>query len=117
MLRKTAFGLALATGTLMAIGAMPAAQAQDRELITNGPQASGGDFGHWSAHRNVIESHQYERLLESNRGFREARMRKECGPITDPRLHEQCLSSFRQDEPAMGSSRQPRNWSGRDAGE
>jgi hypothetical protein len=26
--------------------------------------------------------------------FRQARMRKECGPITDPQLHHQCLESF-----------------------
>ncbi|MBV9828128.1 MAG: hypothetical protein JO001_21045 [Alphaproteobacteria bacterium] len=107
MMRKTAFGLAFAAGALIAVGAMPVAQAQDRELITNGPQASGGDFGHWSAHRNVAESNQYERLLESNRGFREARIRKECGPITDPRMHQQCVASFHQDEPSMGSSDEP----------
>ena len=34
------------------------------------------------------------RLLETNRGFREARMRKECGPITDQELRQQCLASF-----------------------
>jgi hypothetical protein len=31
-------------------------------------------------------------------------MRKECGPITDPELRQQCLASFHQDEPYMGSS-------------
>jgi hypothetical protein len=94
MFRKTATGLAFATGCLIAMGAMPGAHAQDRQLITNGPQASRGDFGDWSARRNVIESNQYERLLQSNSGFRQARMRKECGPINDPQLRDQCMASF-----------------------
>jgi hypothetical protein len=97
MFKKTATGVAFAAGCLIALGAMPRAQAQDynRELVTNGPQADPGDMrGHWAAHRNVVESHQYEGLLQSNSKFRQARMNKECGPITDPQLHQQCLSSF-----------------------
>ena len=73
--------------------------------MTNGPQTSPGDTSpSWSAQRNVAESAQYDRLLETNRGFRQARERKECGPITDPQLRQQCLSSFHQDEPYAGSS-------------
>jgi hypothetical protein len=65
------------------------------ELITNGPQISPGDnSGEWSAQRNVAESRSYERLLHTNRGFRQARIRKECGPIDDPTLHQQCVASF-----------------------
>ena len=75
------------------------------EVVTNGPQTNPGDMTpSWSARRNVIESQHYDRLLETNRGFRQARMRKECGPITDPELRQQCLATFRQDEPYMGSS-------------
>lgn len=48
----------------------------------------------WSAHQNVINSRHYTRMLESDRAFREARMRKECGPISDPRLHQSCIASF-----------------------
>ena len=85
--------------------APPAAGTGGTEMVTNGPQATPGDnSSSWSARRNVTESRQYDRLLETNRGFREARMRKECGPITDPQLRQDCLASFRQDEPAMGSS-------------
>jgi hypothetical protein len=51
----------------------------------------------WSAPQNVIESKQWERLLQTNSAFREARMCKECGPITDPQLHQSCLASFDQD--------------------
>lgn len=72
------------------------------EVITNGPQ--GSPPSNWSAQQNVRESQRYDRLLESSRAFREARMRRECGPITDPDLRQQCLASFHQDEPYSGSS-------------
>ena len=57
-----------------------------------------------SARQNVIQSQHYDRALETNRGYRQARMRKECGPITDSELRQSCLASFNQDEPAKGSS-------------
>ena len=47
-----------------------------------------------SAAQNVRESQQYEQLVCSNPAFRERRMREECGPITDPQLHQSCLASF-----------------------
>src|ERR1700676_4562462 len=106
MIKKTVTSLAFAAGCVLALGAMPAAHAQvyQNELVTNGPQASRGDFGDWSARRNVIESAHYDRLLQTSRGFRQARIRKECGPISDPQLHEQCMASFDQFEPAMVGS-------------
>lgn len=65
------------------------------KVITNGPQVSPGDTSlSGSARQNVIESKQYERLLQTNRAFREARMRKECGSISDPQLHQSCIASF-----------------------
>jgi hypothetical protein len=75
-----------------------AAGTGNTDVVTNGPQ--GSPPPDWSARRNVIASEHYDRLLESNRGFRQARMRKECGPVTDPQLHQQCLDSFAQYEPA-----------------
>ena len=108
MISKTVTSLAFAAGCLIASGAMPAhAQYYNPEVITNGPQASGGDFGDWSARRNNMESAQYDRLLETSAGFRHARMRKECGPIGDPQLRDQCLASFQQYEPAMVGSSMP----------
>jgi hypothetical protein len=111
MLLKTATCLAFATACLTAAATLPAAAqmaappAPNTEVVTNGPQANPGDMSpSWSARQNVIQSEHYDRLLETNRGFRQARMRKECGPITDPELRQQCLSSFGQDEPYMGSS-------------
>ena len=85
-------------------GNMPSSSAGmgGTEVITNGPQ--GSPPSNWSAQQNVRQSQRYDRLLETNRGFREARMRRECGPITDQELHQQCIASFGQDEPLSGSS-------------
>ena len=124
MLFKTATSLAFATACLTAVAVMPAhAQlagsygSSGTEVVTNGPQTNPGDASSsWSARRNVTESQQYDRLLETNRGFRQARMRKECGPISDPQLRQDCVASFNQDEPYAGSStprRKYRSESGR----
>jgi hypothetical protein len=73
--------------------------------MPNGPQVNHGAMSSSrSAHQNVTQSQRYDRTLETNSGFRQARMRKECGPITDPELRQGCLASFSQDEPAKGSS-------------
>ena len=91
-----------------AIAFAPAAMA---DMVTNGPQTNPGDQSpSWSARQNVIESQHYDRLLQSSPGFRAQRMRKECGPISDPQLHEQCVASFQQDEPYTGSSTGPRTY-------
>jgi hypothetical protein len=83
----------------------PASATGPTELVTNGPQTSPGDRSStWSPQRNVAESEHYDRLLETNRGFREARTRKECGPVTDPTLRANCEASFRQYEPVSGQS-------------
>ena len=87
----------------------PAMTYEPAQVQTTPPLASRGDFGDWSARRNVIASRHYDRLLETSMRFRHARMRRECGPITDPQLHVQCLASFQQYEPVMtGSSLPPR---------
>ena len=121
MTSKALAGLAFAAGCVLALGAMPSAHAQNYpqmpptagppQMVTNGPQASRGDMGGWSARRNVIESQHYDRLLQTNMGFRQARIRKECGPLSDPQLRGQCLASFDQYEPVLvGSSTPPRHW-------
>ena len=43
---------------------------------------------------NVRESQLYEQTLRSNPAFRAKRMQQECGPITDPQLHQSCIASF-----------------------
>ena len=114
MTLKTTTSLAFATACLTAIATMPAdaqmagtygpAGTGGTVVVTNGPQTNEGDMSPlWSARQNVIQSERYDRLLETNRGFRQARMFKECGPISDPQLRQDCFASFNQDEP-YGSS-------------
>jgi hypothetical protein len=43
---------------------------------------------------NVRQSEQYEQALRGNSAFRAKRMQQECGPVTDPELHQQCIASF-----------------------
>jgi hypothetical protein len=70
------------------------------QMVTNGPQSNVETASpSWSPRENVLQSQRYDRLVETSRTFREARMRKECGPITDPQLHQQCLDSFGRYEP------------------
>src|SRR5437764_841557 len=106
MIMNTATSLALAAACVLAVSALPAsAQYASPTVMTNGPQTNSGDVSpSWSARQNVIESQRYERLLQTSPSFRQARMQKECGPITDPRLHADCLASFGQSEPSVGSS-------------
>jgi hypothetical protein len=50
--------------------------------------------GNQDAERNVRESRQYEQLVCTNPAFRAKRIAQECGPISDPQLHQSCLASF-----------------------
>jgi hypothetical protein len=105
-------GLAFAAACVIGVSGLPPARAQlaaGTELVTNGPQTDPEDVSPaWSARQNVTDSQRYDRLLQTSRGFREARMRQECGPITDPQLHANCLATFNQDEPYAASSTPPR---------
>ena len=115
MIIKTATSLAFAAACLTTMATISAAQVQTattggETVVTNGPQTNLGDVSpSWSARQNVIESRQYDRLLETNRAFRQARMQQECGPVTDPQLHASCIASFDQDEPLVSSSSSPRS--------
>jgi hypothetical protein len=94
-------GAAAAVACLTAIGTVPAAHAQmTTRVVTNGPQASRGDMGGWSARQNVIESERYDRLVATSPAFARYRERIECGPITLPMLRQQCVQSFRTYEGA-----------------
>ena len=102
MFKKTT-SLAFAVALLTAIATIPGhaqkAGTYGSTPAYNAPQAiaSQGEVPQSaSAHRNVIESHQYDRAVQTNRAFRQARMRKECGPISDPELRQSCLASFNQ---------------------
>lgn len=118
MMPKKTTGLAFTAACLTAIVIMPVyaqtAGTYGSEPGYSGQKADTPQTGQsdvapsGAARRNVIESREYDRALETNRAFREARMRKECGPITDPQLHQSCLASFHQDEPSVGSARSSR---------
>jgi Spy/CpxP family protein refolding chaperone len=100
MIYKTVISFAAAVACAAALAASPAATS------AAAPDMSGG----WSAQRNVLQSQRYDRLLETNRAFRQAQMRKECGPIRDAQLHQDCLASFSQDTPYVGSSTPRRHY-------
>lgn len=89
--RKVLSGLAVAAA--FAIGTA-VAEAAPVQLVTNGPQVNRGDLSGWSARQDRIESRRYSRLVATNPGFRAYRMRRECGPVTDPKLHQECIESF-----------------------
>lgn len=99
--------------------ARSAAGASDTEMVTNRPQAYPQQPTGWSPQQNVLQSDHYTWLLEHNRPFRQARERRECGPITDPQLRQHCLASFAEyspwagSAPAYGSSSSSRNYSSR----
>ena len=44
--------------------------------------------------QNVWKSQRYDHLLSVSAGFRNSRMRKECGPIRDAELRANCIGSF-----------------------
>jgi hypothetical protein len=111
MVSKIATALAMTAVCLAVIATVPASQAAaQRHTVTvkHPPITSSGDVsGSWSAQQNVVESKQYEQLLRTNSAFRQARMRRECGPITDPQLHQSCVASFEQ---YAGSSKPARHY-------
>ena len=90
MKRMNVTSLALAAGCMIAL-AVPAAQAQSYDRSGGNPAL------------NNAESAKYDRMVQTSPGFRQARMRKECGPITDPQLRQDCIASFAQYEPSTGS--------------
>ena len=117
---KTLATMAAAAGLLAMTAGMPAAQAQPAPGNGNSWVLQNGEWV-WSPQLNVKQSERYSRLVASNPGFRRMRMAKECGPITDPTLHQQCLDSFQHELDAWnnigqaqsnyGSSMPPANYS------
>jgi hypothetical protein len=103
MIIKTAMSFAFAAACLGAIPSVYAQPAEVTVVVAPPPQVEPGDVN-WQPERNVVESQQYERLLQTNPAFRMARIQKECGPITDPQLHEDCIRSFDIYEPTIASA-------------
>jgi hypothetical protein len=93
---KTFAMMAAAAGLLAMTAGMPAAQAQPAPGNGNSWVLQNGQWV-WSPRLNIIHSEHYSRLVADSPRFRRARMRIECGPITDPVLHQQCIESFSQE--------------------
>ncbi len=102
---KTLTSLAFAAGCAIAL-TLSAAQAQtmDTQVLTISPRLNVGGRIDGVANSNNMESTQYEVLLQNNPAFRQSRMLKECGPITDVQLRLRCEDSFSaaEDEPILG---------------
>jgi hypothetical protein len=54
---------------------------------------------HETPAQNVRKSQAYDHLLTTNAAFRSSRVRKECGPIKDLALRNDCVGSFSVYEP------------------
>jgi hypothetical protein len=81
--------LPLAAAVVLAVASVQAAPVPNTRHVKS----------HETPAQNVRKSQQYDHLVSTNPGFREARMKKECGPIRDPELRSTCLASFREYEP------------------
>jgi hypothetical protein len=96
VMRLKALATAAAAGGLLALmAAAPAALAQPAPGNGNSWVRENGQWV-WSPRLNIIQSEHYSRLVANNPRFRAQRERTECGPITDPGLHQRCLDSFAQ---------------------
>ena len=109
MIIKTATCLALAAACLATAPIALPQTSGETVVVTPPPRVDPGDVN-WDPNRNLMEAQQYDRLLETNPSFRMARIRRECGPITDPQLRADCIASFDQYEPLVASAASPQRF-------
>ena len=76
-------------------------------LIVAAATASAQAPANQSAEQNVRASQQYERALCTNQAFRAKRIAQECGPVTDPQLHQSCVASLQCGATNRRSNRAP----------
>jgi len=76
-------------------------------LIGAAGTASAQSRPNESAEQNVRASRQYDSLVCSNPSFRAKRIAQECGPVSDPELHQSCVASFDCGPPKRGSQQAP----------
>ncbi len=81
--RSTTLATAMAAALMLAVAGTVSAQTMPQ----NNPAAEA----------NVKQSEHYSQVVHSSPSFRAKRMQEECGPITDPQLHAQCVASFNGD--------------------
>ena len=96
MIMNTALTLAIGVALLATTVTGSTVHAQQvRIVVKHRPIVSLGDVSEsWDPRQNVIDSKRYVQLLATNPAFRRERMQRDCGPITDPQLHQSCLASF-----------------------
>src|ERR1700761_540786 len=102
MLMKTATGLTFAAACMMTIVTLPGTSSQAAAYSGHSSYNAS-----WSPVQNIKESERYDRLVATDPAFRRMRERIECGPITDPVLHQQCLDSFQQEVQAWYDGQLP----------
>jgi hypothetical protein len=83
--------------TVVGLVALAATSVQAAPVPTNPHPHSKW---HETPAQNVRKSQQYDYLVATNSSFRAYRMRKECGPIRDAELRNNCVASFGAYEPA-----------------
>jgi hypothetical protein len=82
--------------TLVGLAALAVTSVQAAPVPTNPHHHSKW---HETPTQNIRKSQRYDYLVSTNRSFRAARMRTECGPIRDPELRASCVGSFSAYEP------------------
>ena len=106
MIKKTLTSIAFAAGCAIALAAPAQAQviATQAQLRTMEPRLNAGHSVEWMASGDRMQDGRYEHRLRTDPAFRQSRMQKECGPITDMVLRVRCEDSFSawQDEPSLG---------------
>ncbi len=114
MFLKTMTSLAFAAACLTAAAAMPTVSAQAATTLRQRSDV------YTSPQQNIRQSERYARLVATDPAFRRERMRLECGPISDPVLHQRCIQSFQYEvqawregrtQASFGSSMTPANYS------
>ena len=107
MIWRTLTSLGLVAGCAIALTLPAQAQVIDTQgqLRTAAPRFKTGDQIQWVADSNNMDGAQYERLLQTDPAFRQSRMMKECGPITNAHLQAGCVDSFSmyEDQRSVGS--------------
>lgn len=54
--------------------------------------------------QNVRSSQQYQQLTCTNKGFRDNRIAKECGPLQGSQFYDSCVASFGCDKQPSGAN-------------
>ena len=97
MIIKALTSLMFVAGCAIAL-AVPETQAQlidtQGQLRIAAPRPKAGDQIQWVANDDSMDNAQYERLLRADPAFRQSRMHKECGSLSNAHLRASCIDTF-----------------------